>query len=241
MQINHLYILTFPNGKCYVGITNNFTNRMASHRRGGVNWQKSCQPALHSAIAKYGWENIDKKIIVTGSREYVMDMEIRVISSWGLRCRDVGYNSTLGGDTSPTLCPDIAAKVGASNKGKSRTTEHRAKISKSLMGHHVSTETRLKIGAASRGTSLSPEHIEKIRLAGMGRRHSAESCLKMRVSMKGIPKSAEHKANLSAALSGKARTPTRADTKAKISAANKAAWARRKAQIFVVDTTVNNE
>lgn len=228
MPINHLYMLTFPNGKLYVGITNNFANRMSSHRRGGAKPHMSQQSVLHSAIAKHGWENIDKKVIITGPREYIMDMEIKIIAEWRLRHRDFGYNVTLGGNTSPTLCPDVAARVGRANKGKVRTAEHRAKISNSLIGHSVSDTTRRKIGASSYGTKHSPEHIEKIRLAGMGRKHSDESRLKMRESMRGIAKSTDHKAKLSAALSGKVRTPAREETKTKISVANKAAWARRK-------------
>ena len=75
---------------------------------------------------------------------------------------------------------------------------------------------------------LNPEHVEKIRRSSTGRRHTDASRFKMSSIHKGVPKSEEHKRSLSMALSGKKTAPCSDETKAKISAANKASWARRR-------------
>jgi len=52
-----IYKLTSPNGKVYIGQTNNFNQRMIEH--------KNCKKKnkLYNNIRKYGWENFQKEII----------------------------------------------------------------------------------------------------------------------------------------------------------------------------------
>lgn len=229
MKSYNLYMLTFPNGKRYAGITNDFKVRMAVHKRGSRNASKSSQPMLHSAIAKYGWDAIHKRVLVIGDRPYIADLEIRIIAAFDLTNKSFGYNVSYGGDLSPTLNPEVAKKGGMKRRGIPRTNEQKSKISAALMGHAQSEEARRKIGLAGIGRKQSEATIAKKIKAMIGRKHSAESKLLMSMMSIGRPKSDVHRKKLSEALRGRINSPCSADTKSKISEANRRAWARRKA------------
>lgn len=49
------YFLYFPNGKGYIGVSENVQRRLADHRESA---RKGSLYAVHSAIRKYGFENI---------------------------------------------------------------------------------------------------------------------------------------------------------------------------------------
>lgn len=59
---HYIYLFTFPNGKHYVGRTNNYVQRLATHK---YKAEKKTRHELYWAINKYGWENISKEIIDT--------------------------------------------------------------------------------------------------------------------------------------------------------------------------------
>lgn len=59
--------------------------------------------------------------------------------------------------------PITLSRISKANKGKIRTSEQRAKISKSLMGLRQSEETKLKRADKLRGRER-PEHVKKILL-----------------------------------------------------------------------------
>jgi hypothetical protein len=76
-----------------------------------------------------------------------------------------GYNMTPGGETPPSLVPEIAAKIGAKLIGKKISDETRAKRSASLTGR-VFTEThRARLAAAQTGKTYSAESRAKMSLA----------------------------------------------------------------------------
>ncbi len=59
---HYIYLFTFPNGKHYVGRTNDYEQRMTTHK------YKACKKVRHEfywAINKHGWDNIERKIIDT--------------------------------------------------------------------------------------------------------------------------------------------------------------------------------
>jgi group I intron endonuclease len=58
-MVHYIYKLTSPNGKIYIGQTNNFNGRMAEHKSNSK-WRKN---KLYNNIRKYGWENFTKEII----------------------------------------------------------------------------------------------------------------------------------------------------------------------------------
>lgn len=56
-----VYKATFPNGKCYIGITNNFDKRKYDHKRASING-RSCT-LFYQAIRKYGFDTIIWEIL----------------------------------------------------------------------------------------------------------------------------------------------------------------------------------
>ena len=103
-----VYLLTFPNGKKYVGITNNFERRMRQHKHSATT---SIVTPLYAAIRKYGFDSITSTIVHRGSRSSAAHIEIATIRVMNLRDRQYGYNLTRGGDLSPTHTPEILAKL----------------------------------------------------------------------------------------------------------------------------------
>jgi group I intron endonuclease len=55
-----IYLFEFPNGKFYVGRTDDYEGRLATHKYQST---KKKRHQLYWAIRKYGWENIKKSII----------------------------------------------------------------------------------------------------------------------------------------------------------------------------------
>ena len=59
-----IYLFSFPNGKHYVGRTNDYEQRMTTHK---YKANKKVRHEFYWAINKYGWDNIDKRIIDTSN------------------------------------------------------------------------------------------------------------------------------------------------------------------------------
>lgn len=94
-----VYVHIFPNGKKYFGIT---SKRPNARWEGGSGYGKN-QPVMQSAIAKYGWENVEHKILFEGlSREEATAKEIELIAKHKTNCKrygvQYGYNMTDGGE-----------------------------------------------------------------------------------------------------------------------------------------------
>lgn len=125
------------NGKRYVGIT-----CKDPEYRWGVNGSKyKSSPHFYSAIKKYGWNNFEHIILITGlSKDQACALEKRLIRKWKTQNKEYGYNISDGGDKGPTL-------FGKDNPnfGKERSEEYRRHISESHMGHPVSDETKIKL------------------------------------------------------------------------------------------------
>lgn len=94
-----VYKATFPNGKCYIGIT---TRPLKLRIREHIKDIQKSKFAFHSAIIKYGadnvvWEIIDKADSVEelhGKEIYWIDF----YQSYTGHKPSMGYNRTLGGD-----------------------------------------------------------------------------------------------------------------------------------------------
>lgn len=86
-----IYIHTFPNGKRYIGQT---CQDPEKRWRGGLGY-KEC-PAMYSAINKYGWDNIEHEVIMTGlTREQANKTECELINKYD--SINSGYNLAIGG------------------------------------------------------------------------------------------------------------------------------------------------
>lgn len=81
-----------PNKKVYIGITSCKPTRRWANGSGYPN-----NPYFTNAILKYGWDNIEHKILFENLEEKVAkDIEIKLISIW--KSQDMCYNITDGGD-----------------------------------------------------------------------------------------------------------------------------------------------
>lgn len=130
-----IYVHSFPNGKRYVGITSQKPEKRWANGHG-----YSSQPIVYAAINKYGWHNIEHRILYTGlSKDEACALEIKIISEWDTTNPEKGYNYSPGGELG-------------------------------LLGRHRSDETKQKIRDAVSGQTppwlgrhLSDEHKQHIR------------------------------------------------------------------------------
>lgn len=160
-----VYKHTTPSGKVYIGIT-----KQEPEKRWG-NGNNYCQNRyFHSAIKKYGWENIKHEILVSGlTRSEAEAMEIAEIEKNKSSERKFGYNLTKGGEKAGKYTEESKrkmslAKVGKTpwNKGIPLTDEQRKKMSNSLKGRTsprkgctATEETRKKLSESHKG-KVSP-------------------------------------------------------------------------------------
>jgi hypothetical protein len=182
-------------------------------------------------------------MLCVGDRNYIAALEVRSIEAFQTRDRRFGYNSSLGGDFSPTLVPEIAARGGATRQGRPVSVEQRAQIAATLTGHPVRPETRAKISASltgqpspKAGTKFSPEaratlsaamiaspltgaRIAELAALNRGRKISPEARAKMSATHKKLgtrpPTTPEALAANAAARRGRKHSP---EHRAKISA-----------------------
>lgn len=91
-----IYKINFPNGKCYIGLSNNIRRRMLEHNRRYI----SEKYPLYKAIKKYGaiekFEILEE--IDPDNTELLAEREIYWIEYYNSTDRDKGYNISSGGD-----------------------------------------------------------------------------------------------------------------------------------------------
>ena len=92
-NVYKVYVLTFPNGKKYVGMT---------RQRGVRRWRSTGYKSqvMKEAINEFGWENVEREIVAENlNLKEAGDMETNLIKKYKTLDRTYGYNSTAGGDT----------------------------------------------------------------------------------------------------------------------------------------------
>lgn len=111
-----LYKLTFKSGKSYVGQTvNSLEKRMSRHRHGVKSG--SLLP-VHCAWRVHGAPSVE--ILGTyDSPEELHAAEMAAIAKHGTLAPG-GYNLGLGGETSPSKNPEVAAKIASKVRGQRR-------------------------------------------------------------------------------------------------------------------------
>lgn len=141
-----VYLLQFPNGKCYVGRTKRTAeNRFRGHVQSA---ERGSRCAVHAAIRKYGPASI--KIVPLAQDVSWADsaqVEIQYIEKLGT-VTPTGYNMTRGGEGVVDPTGQVAAK-----------------ISRALQGHPVNDRTRQQVSRAARRkwAEASPKEREKLR------------------------------------------------------------------------------
>lgn len=97
----------------YIGVSNNIKYRWNCHAKRPSNVH------LKNAIAKYGWDNLVKEIIVIADEDYCLDIELK------LRPTDkIGWNVVAGGGKPPILYGNTS-RIGKESpmKGKKHSLE----------------------------------------------------------------------------------------------------------------------
>lgn len=135
---------------------------------------------LKKAIKKYGRCNFKKEILdYCNSEKELNEKEIYWIKK--LNSVNTGYNLLEGGQ-------------GGAVKGRKLSDKTKKKISNSLIGHLVSSETKYKMSQNGKGISrnkgkkLSKETKQKISESQKGRKLSEETKKKISINQKGIKK-----------------------------------------------------
>lgn len=140
-----VYIHIFPNGKRYIGIT-----KLQPNRRWESGYGYHSQRFMYNAINKYGWNNIEHKILFNNlTKNEACWKEKFLIKYYNTNNRKFGYNRSIGGEI---------------NKEYKHTEEFKKRISKKLKGRKDSEETKLKKSIALKGRIIKKESIEKMKI-----------------------------------------------------------------------------
>ncbi|MGA7540342.1 MAG: NUMOD3 domain-containing DNA-binding protein [Steroidobacteraceae bacterium] len=192
-----VYILTFSDGKQYVGQTRRSVDeRMKEHR---YDMGRGINRKLYKAWRLMGDPTCE--VIECAAKE-VNDLECFVID-W-LDCRAPnGLNAIPGGGFLPQLDPVIAARIAETHRTQPHllakirkaqslrwvgtTPEQRSAFMRDKCGHHKphSAETKAKMSASRKGKGTgpkSPEHAAKVGAANRGKKRSLESIERIRAS-----------------------------------------------------------
>ena len=120
------------NGKCYIGQTSNFKERLYSHNS---KLQNGFDNPLYNAIRKYGASNFSVKVIRK-------DIKTRHIDACERSCirkynslHPNGYNLTTGGDGVKDPSDETRRKLSESAKKRVYTDETRKKLSDAKIGN----------------------------------------------------------------------------------------------------------
>ncbi len=139
MKDYEVYIHIFPNGKVYIGITS-YGAKERWHS--GYGYKK--QQMMWRAIQKYGWDNIEHKILFTNlSKEEAEQKEIELIELHKSNQRKYGYNIRRGGE--------MVSGYKLSEETRKKMSEARKGEKNHLYGKHLTDETRKKLSIAHKG------------------------------------------------------------------------------------------
>lgn len=153
----HLYVILFPNGKRYFGVSSSIRARVKKHK---TQANTGNEKPLYRALRKYGWENIQFKVLQSGLMSSMKKLEILRIKRYKTCILDhgsiYGYNITRGGE---------------GTNGYQHTSEWKAEQSKRSKG-----DRNPMFGVKLRGESnpnwgrkASQETREKQRMAKLGK------------------------------------------------------------------------
>lgn len=152
------YLIQFPNGKVYVGITTKTASeRFLTHCVDASGSRKN-RP-LHNALRKHGTDSVTVHTLAE-SEEWatLCAYERMFIALFGSQIRALGYNATSGGDGAPDLSEEAREKMSRSSRKRWTAPEFRERISTAvgIASRELWTdpEYRLKVSTASRASGL---------------------------------------------------------------------------------------
>lgn len=121
------------NGKQYIGQTSwNINKRINSHV---ANSRRKIRVNTYftNAIRKYGRDGFTWEVIASGVEDKDISFYERA-AIWAYDTYNNGYNSTPGGEISPMLIPEVAAKVAAARLGTKCSPESSEKKRLAMLG-----------------------------------------------------------------------------------------------------------
>ena len=134
----------------YIGVARDASKRWKYGHFWSQKNNRHDNPKFANAIAKHGWDNLIKEILIFASEEYCYDLEAKIRSA-----EDIGWNIAIGGHKPPKTKyrgPDYISPL----KGVSRPTPW-------LIGKKkVMPENFGRLGGmAGKGRKQTPEQIAK--------------------------------------------------------------------------------
>lgn len=162
------------NNKKYVGIT---SREVKKRWLNGKGYQGNHH--FNNAIKKYGWDNFEHQIIAENlTKNEAEKMEIELIKEWNLQDPKVGYNLADGGNI---INDTIKKKISKTLKGHKVSSETREKISVALKNRVADPKVINALVAYRKGSPLSKDHKRKISESEKGKVLSEETKQKLRV------------------------------------------------------------
>ena len=194
------YMKNEVTNKRYIGQTTKTVNERLSKHFTEAKY-KGNNTHLNNSIRKYGRENftIHEFHTIYNQKQWALDgLETHYIAKYHTQDPMYGYNIAPGGKGGKHA-PETLEKIKQSNikakahlKGKPISEQHRKNISKGLMNHVHSEETKQKMAQSHKGKKLSEETKEKLSKLNTGenhpfygKKHSESTLKKMSESAKG--------------------------------------------------------
>lgn len=171
MESNYkVYIHKFPNNKVYIGITCQKVYKRWKNRYIGC-------PRMYNAIKKYGWENIEHKVLFDNlTKEEAEQKEIELIRDYKSNQKQYGYNIENGGSHRGKHNIETIEKIKKSNSSKTFFKKETIPWNKGLP---MSEESKKKMIEAKTGVKLTKEHKKKISEGNKGKHRNQETIEKM--------------------------------------------------------------
>ena len=145
----------------YVGVSRNIKKRWNEHQKRPSNIH------LKRAIAKYGWDNLIKQVILIADEAYCFLIEAKLRAE-----KQIGWNVTNGGGNPPNALgkkfgpmPEATKlKVSQAKKGHRHTPKIEALVTQNLLVHGVTTRFKKGIVAHNKGVAMTEEQKQHYKI-----------------------------------------------------------------------------
>jgi hypothetical protein len=195
-----LYELRFPSGRSYIGVADNFESRWAQHvyhaSRGTRLFPVYC------ALRKYGADNVVRRVLAEGPRDYILDLERRAIAAFGTRSPG-GYNVSYGGETATSASPEAREKIRASKLAHWMNPDYRAARVAAASGRLMTAEQNRRNAQAKLRNWADADYRAKVIAAHTGKKQSAETLAKRAESLRAAWASGKGREARAKAMSGR--------------------------------------
>lgn len=209
-------------GRRYIGITSNLLSRRWTNHQAEARRNSRAKGPLQIALRQHGASAFRIEVICEVADGQAAAASERALIAAEATLWPGGYNGTTGGDVMFTVSALTRARMSAAGIGRPKSTETRTRMRAAQ--RRRSAVTQAKIVAALRGQKRTAEQLENIRKAAVLRAADPAIRAAMIERLRSAPRP-----NVEAIAEknrGQTRTP---ETRAKIAASSKAAWAKRRA------------